>query len=396
MSITKRISILILSIIGILLSAKLTVIYLDANFNPYALSSFCSINEFIDCDGVAKTTHSQAFGIPLCIWGLIFYAFILFLLFVDKLQKIRFLSFLKVFKNPESYIYSLGSLAFIISIFLACLSIFEIKKICILCFATYFINLAIALIARKKGSRIFGDVKQSFLDFFQAIKIRRYLISFIILSIIGISFLVYTTQSLIFVPQVKKLNSIISFQNVKGNPYNATGNYLGEDNAKIVIHEYTDFECPHCSILNIMLQRAASELGNIKVVHHNFPLDQHCNKYLDFSMHENSCQMARYALAAEKQGKYWDLNNLLFSEKPDTEDKILELAKSVGIDITKLQNDANSKEIENALLKSIDQAASLNIYGTPTMVINSKVYTGIKPYYELKQLLIDLGAKEKK
>ena len=73
MSLTKRIVLTIIALVGFLTSVKLTMIYWDANFNPYALSSFCSINDLIDCDGVAKTGHSQFLGVPLALWGLFLY-----------------------------------------------------------------------------------------------------------------------------------------------------------------------------------------------------------------------------------------------------------------------------------------------------------------------------------
>jgi len=82
----KKIFIGTLTVIGIITTIKLALIYYNANFNPYALSSFCSINEFIDCDGIAKTTESQFFGIPLACWGLFLYCFIGLMLFVDKLK----------------------------------------------------------------------------------------------------------------------------------------------------------------------------------------------------------------------------------------------------------------------------------------------------------------------
>ena len=60
MNIDKRkISIQILAFIGLALTIKLAFIYYSANYDKYALSSFCSINDFIDCDGAAKTnTHN--------------------------------------------------------------------------------------------------------------------------------------------------------------------------------------------------------------------------------------------------------------------------------------------------------------------------------------------------
>ena len=100
----KKIAIGIIAIIGFITTIKLAIIYYNANFNPYALSSFCSVNDFIDCDGIAKTTESQFLGIPLAYWGMFLYAFILLMLFVQKLKNLKFLKFLEVFKNPLDYI----------------------------------------------------------------------------------------------------------------------------------------------------------------------------------------------------------------------------------------------------------------------------------------------------
>ena len=104
MSLTKRIVLTIIALVGFLTSVKLTMIYWDANFNPYALSSFCSINDLIDCDGVAKTGHSQFLGVPLALWGLFLYFVFLFFTYVDKLKNIeikgfRIFAYFDVFKN---------------------------------------------------------------------------------------------------------------------------------------------------------------------------------------------------------------------------------------------------------------------------------------------------------
>ena len=122
----KKIIILILALIGFITTIKLAIIYYNANFNPYAVPSFCTVNAFIDCDGVAKTNESQFFGIPLAYWGLFLYSFIMMLLAAPKLKNFKLLKFLEVFKNPLDYIASLGIISFVISITLLCVSLFEI------------------------------------------------------------------------------------------------------------------------------------------------------------------------------------------------------------------------------------------------------------------------------
>lgn len=392
----KKIFIIFLSLIGFALTVKLAVIYYDSNFNPYALPSFCSINELIDCDGVAQTTHSQFLGIPLAYWGMFLYLFIIFLTFVEKLKKINFLGFLNVFKNPLCYISALGYISFVISIILASVSIFELKKICLLCFCTYFLNLIIAVIATDFKAGIFASFKVSVMDFIEALKVKKYLISFIALMLLGSSFLAYTGLTYCFAPQVKRYKAIVKYADMKTNPFKVSGNVLGDANGKLTVYIYTDYKCPICRTYNLITHRAAQELSGFKIVHRNLPLDVDCNKYIPKPFHNGSCTLAKYSIAAENQGRFWDLNSEFFEKQPKNEHAIMKLAKSMGFDTIKLRQDANSAKTRARLNEDIESATALGIDGTPTLVINGKIYSGIKPYYELKEDLIKAGAVERK
>ena len=390
----KKWGILILSIIGFLTTIKLAIIYHEANFNPYALPSFCSVNDFIDCDGIAKTTESQFLGIPLAYWGLFLYSFITLLLFADKLKNIKLFKFMEVFKNPLDYIAMLGLISFTISMILLCLSLFEIKKLCILCAFTYILNLLIGLIALDfKNGGIVKAFKQSVMDFLDAIKNKWYLAAFVIVMLLAGSGLAYTATSYVFAPQVKQQKEFGEFVNAKGNKYAVNGNVLGDEDAEVVVYAYTDFNCPICEAYNIMLHKAAKELKGFKVVHKNLPLDTECNPFLKAPFHQGSCTMARYAMAAEKQGKFWAINSKFFELHPATEDEILIIAKDLKLDVDKLKIDANSDEIKEELAKEIDLAYSQGINATPSTKIGKDVYIGIKPYSELKKLLEEAGAK---
>lgn len=396
-AVLKKIIIVFIALIGFLTTIKLAIVYYEANFDPYALPSFCSINSFIDCDGIAQTIHSQFFGIPLAYWGMFLYVFIIFLVFVDNLKEIKFLEFLKVFKNPLSYISALGFISFVVSIILAGISVFEIKKLCLLCVFTYFLNLLIAGIATDFKAGILESFKLSVKDFIDALKIKKYLISFLILSLLVSGSLAYTTFSCIFTPQVKRYKEFKQYEKMQSdNPFKVSGNVLGDANAKVIVYIYTDYRCPVCRTYNVITHRAAQELGGFKIVHKNLPLDMACNKNIPTPFHEGSCMMSRYAIAAENQGRFWDLNSELFEKQPKNEEDILKLAKSMGFNTIELKRDANSAAIKERLKKEIDTATDLKIDGTPAIVINGKVYTGIKPYYELKDILIKVGANERK
>lgn len=374
----KKILIGSIAFIGIITTIKLAIIYYNANFNPYSLPSFCSVNEFIDCDNVAKTSESQFFGVPLALWGMFLYAFILLMLFAEKLKNHKLLKFLEVFKNPYAYIGALGLISFAISMILLGISLFEIKKLCILCAFTYILNLLIGIIATD--GHFIKAIKQSFADFIDAVKIKKYLIALIVVAICVSGFLTYTTKSMVLAPQVKKQALFKEFTSAKKNKYAVTGNVLGEENAKKIVYVYSDYQCPICYAHNIMMHKLAKEVKGIKIVHKNLPLDVECNGYLQAPFHEGSCIDARYAIASEKQGKFWEMNDILFQNKPKTEDELLKLLKDKDFDIDRLQNDANSMETSAQIKKEIDEAYKKGINGTPTTMIDNNAHVGIKPY----------------
>ncbi|MBO5738732.1 thioredoxin domain-containing protein [bacterium] len=390
----KNISIQILAVIGLCLAIKLAFIYYFANYDKYALSSFCSINDFIDCDGVAKTRTAQFLGIPLAYWGIFFYIIVLFLTFVDKLKSIKFLKFLEVFKTPNAYITVLGLVSFLVSMILAGISFFKIHKLCILCLATYFIDFIITLIASDgMFKNIVKSIKITILDFIDGAK--KYTKTFIALLLVSTSFLVYSNVTLNFVPHIKKQKELFKYRKIKYNPYRVKGNHLGSEKGDVVIELYSDFVCPLCYINNIMLHQAVSEFRNIKVIHHNYPFDTECNEYINLNMHPKACFMTKGALSAREQGNYWEMASLLYEKQPKNIEAMLELADSLNFDKDKFIDRFNSKEVENEIQTEIKSADLLEIDATPTMFINGEKIVGVKPYYELKEILIKHGAKRK-
>lgn len=395
MAIDKRkLTIQILALIGLGLSVKLAMIYYAANYNKYALASFCSINDFVDCDGAARTTFSQFLGIPLAYWGMLFYLTTLFLTFVDKLKEIKFLRFLEVFKNPMSYIAVIGTFAFLTSITLAGISIWIIKKLCILCVITYFIDFLIALIAIKGWKKYFLSYKTTVIDFIDGAK--KYPKTFIILLISAITLLTVSEVTDCFLPHVRKTKEIRRYAKMTENPYKTNGNILGAEKADVVIDLYSDFGCPMCYVHNIMLHRAVKEYSNIQVIHHNLPFDTECNREIAMTMHPGACYMARAALSARKQGNYWGMSSLLYENHPRTDAALTLLVEKLNMDKDKFFKDLNSKEIDDELQKEIYHTYELNLDSTPTTFINGEKTIGIMSYEDLQKLLEKHGAKKRK
>ena len=349
--------ILILILIGIALCLDLSYIFYKTNFLETYQKSFCSISQLIDCDGVSKTVHSMFLGVPNALWGLLLYCVMLMLLFVDRIQMKFKNTIFDVFKNPRSYIATLGLLAFGISMYLAYVSIMEIKKICYLCFCTYLIDLLIALFAVKKNF-FFADIKNTVLDFIDGAK--KHFILFLIVLTAFCSTLYYLNKTIILSPRLQKQileeRNYKEFFEAKRNKYAIKGNVLGNKKADVVIKVYSDFNCPYCRVLNIMLHKAVKE-ERILVKEINFPLDKSCNKRIGGTLggHELSCLYSRYALTAQEQGKFWGAANILFDDSPKSEDDLVKIfEEKLNLKVDKLKSDANSPAIEKQLQKEIN------------------------------------------
>ena len=389
----KRIILIILCLIGLGLSFELCKVFYNANFAQTSIKSICAINDMFDCDAVAKTSYSQFLGVPLALWGIILYLFVLFMLFADKIKNIKFLGFLAVFKNPASYIFCISLLSFCISMVLGSISIFKINSICIFCFMTYFIDLLMALTAKDWKNGILYELKNSVSDFLEAIKVRRYAISFIIVVLFFASVLCYTATTNVLSPQIIKRNELIKEFGQYKNIVN--GNVMGPENADIVIDEFIDFNCGGCFLANLYLHRIVNEFENVKVVQHNIPLERVCNPSMQHEGHKNSCLKAKYVLAAGKQNKYWQMSDILFSESPNDEKEIIEQARLLDFDIKKLKETAHSEEIENELKESVDFANSKGVIGTPTLFIGIKKVMGIDSYPNFKNMIKSFGGRLK-
>ena len=391
--------VLILVLIGIGLCSDLAYIHFKTNFHEAFVPSFCSVSSLIDCDGVATTKYSLSFGVPNALWGMFLYCIYLMLLFVDKIQEKFKNTIFDVFENPRSYIATLSLLQFALSMILAFISIHIIHKICVLCFATYFVDLLIAITSCSTKTFI-HDIKITIQDFIKGAK--KYFILFIVLLIAFISTLYYLNDSLIFSPKLKKQKVYEEFYQSKKNKFAIKGNVLGNEKALVKIKIYSDYNCPFCRVANIMLHKLAREV-DVYIEEVNYPLDTTCNKFVGRTLggHETSCVYAQYALAAQKQGKFWGAASVLFDTHPTTREEVIEQFKKahLGLDFDKLMSDANSPAVKQKIEQDIEETKSRGLDGTPAIDINGILYMGIIPYDDLKakvELARKRELKEKK
>lgn len=159
----------------------------------------------------------------------------------------------------------------------------------------------------------------------------------------------------------------------------------GPENAAVTIITYTDFECPYCA----RGAQTAEELlalypETTRLVFKNLPLNSH----------ENALPAARAALAAHRQGKFWEYHDLLFQNSGQLSDeRLVALAEELGLDVDKFNRDRQSDEVAAEVAADRQQAAAHNLGSTPTFVINGVVVTGAQPLPEFQKVIDRLLAE---
>jgi protein-disulfide isomerase len=291
--------------------------------------------------------------------------------------------FLNNYKNSDSYIFTISSIAVLVSLILSLISATQIDKVCILCVITYLLNIFI-LVASTNKKPFLSHYKNTVNDVILFLSNRLNLIITVIAACLFAGVIYYVDTSSIFVSQ----NPFAGITE-NSSKYAPAGNILGAKNPKLTIHEYTDYECPFCAISHAMMERLVQEVPNVQVVHHDFPLNPTCNPIVKKSVHKNSCKAALYSRAAKSQGKFCKFSSKLFDNQQDlSEAKILKIANELGLDTNKLKNEANDPVAKEQLITDSKEAANLGITSTPTFFIGMKKYEGIIPYPELKTIVL--------
>ncbi|MBI2436813.1 MAG: thioredoxin domain-containing protein [Candidatus Magasanikbacteria bacterium] len=148
-------------------------------------------------------------------------------------------------------------------------------------------------------------------------------------------------------------------------------NIKGNLDAKVVLVEYSDFQCPFCAQIYPIVKQLSSKFSpeDLGVVYRHYPLIQ---------IHANAELAAQAAEAAGLQGKFWEMHDAIFNTQStwstlDTvEDFFISLANSIGLDTEKFKIDLNSSEVQNKVKRDVSSGNKSGVQGTPTFFINGQ------------------------
>lgn len=159
---------------------------------------------------------------------------------------------------------------------------------------------------------------------------------------------------------------------------------VGNPQGDVTIVEFMDYNCGWCKKSVAELSELIKVDPKIRVVMKEFPIFGQGSEYA-----------ARAALAATKQGKYWELHQALFAHEggqvgPEVVDQIAATVK--GLDVAKLKQDMTAKDVLETITTNQELGRALAINGTPAFVIDAEVVPGYLPMAGLQEKLTAVRA----
>jgi protein-disulfide isomerase len=157
---------------------------------------------------------------------------------------------------------------------------------------------------------------------------------------------------------------------------NAADYVAGNPKGDVTIVEFFDYRCGYCKKARPEVLKLIETDKNIRVVVKEFPI-----------LGKDSELASRAALAAKKQGKYWDMHLAMMAEPSIDEATIFEIATGKGIDVAKLRQDMFAKDVTAVIDANHALAQNIGVDSTPTFIFGREPIAGALSYDKMKELI---------
>ncbi len=154
---------------------------------------------------------------------------------------------------------------------------------------------------------------------------------------------------------------------------------IGSENAKVVIVEFSDFQCPFCERFAEetlpALKETYIDTGKVRLIYRDFPLS---------SIHPEAQKAAEAAECADDQGKFWEYHDVLFENRMSWTGvgaaKFKEYASDLGLDTNAFDECLDSDKYADEVTSDMNAGSSVGVTGTPTFFINGQKLVGAQPF----------------
>jgi protein-disulfide isomerase len=169
--------------------------------------------------------------------------------------------------------------------------------------------------------------------------------------------------------------------NAEVPPITADDHIKGNENAKVTLIEYSDFQCPYCARHYQTIKKIFDEYGDkVRLVYRHFPL----------SFHPEAQKAAEASECAAEQGKFWEMHDAIFEANlagTMSVTKWKEEAKKLGLNTKKFNDCLDSGKYANKVSNQMAGGSAAGVQGTPATFVNGELVEGAIPYEQFKAVI---------
>ncbi len=370
-------------------------------FDP-RYASFCDINSTVSCSEVLLSRYSMAYRVPIAIFGAIWFAGILVLLAAASWgrESLR--------ENVSGYVFALSTVGLAVVLYLGYVSIAVLKVYCPLCLTADAAVIGLFIVSGAATpfpmttlpKRLLRDLKASFVSPLAAAVI----VLFVVGSGSAVALFAHETAAADDAAANATAQLASADQRSEFQRWYAAQPRIPlvvpSDGAKVLIVDFSDFECPYCrqaylSLKPIIDKYNAVQPNTVKLVLKDFPLDSKCNSNVqNGGPHPFACEAAVAVRLAKAKGRDQALEEYLFAnQQAFSSENIRMWARDIG-QVTDF--DAKYASTVEDVKGDIDFGHTLQVNATPTMFINGVKIPGVlRPEYYDQAIAIELQHAEK-
>jgi protein-disulfide isomerase len=326
-------------------------------------TSFCAINEYVNCDRVATSRYAVVLGLPVAVWGAFGYGLALLLALAGLSSRRRRAGW------PAGLLFVVAAIATAVGVVLAAVSHLLVGALCLLCSASWLVSLGL-LVAAWRACRPAGPAA-ALRDDLAVLRERPAGAAGVALA--GLALVAIVAAALPRWWEAPPRAAAVPPAGTHGAPPAGTGSQ-----GPLVVVVFSDYLCPACARAHEETRALLAGRTDVQVARRQFPLDSDCNPALQRRMHPGACDLARIGICAEAQGKLPAAEDLLFANQA-AKRPIPEVVRAIGLDQKQLEACLASPETEARLRSDIEAAVRIGLRATPTFVVRGTQYQGRLP-----------------
>lgn len=158
----------------------------------------------------------------------------------------------------------------------------------------------------------------------------------------------------------------------------------GNANAKVVITEYSEYECDFCATFTLQvlpkLQEDYISEGKVQFIFKDYPTPN--------QQYSQKAAEATYCAGEQDENLFWQMHVDLFADQEHlTREDLTKMAEGYGINVQAFDNCLDTDRYKNLVLRNRSEGKQKGVNATPTIFINDTKMIGVQPYENIKKVL---------